>query len=91
MRNIIEERTMKKVENECVGCPPEIGCIGCACPYIKVERNYCDMCGDDGAKYVMDGFDYCEECANKYLHELFDELTIKRKAEVLEVDIGDIE
>lgn len=35
---------MLKYENECVSCPPEMGCIGSACPYRNVPRWYCDEC-----------------------------------------------
>ena len=35
---------MVRIEDECVGCPPEMGCIGDACPYRSVPRWYCDSC-----------------------------------------------
>ena len=81
---------MRKYENECVGCPPEMGCMGNACPYRNVARDYCDTCGDD-ASYRIDGEDYCESCAEKYLQEEFDCLTISEKAELLEIDISNID
>ena len=66
------ERRMKemvKYENECVGCPPEMGCIGSACPNRNVKYLYCDKCGDDAEKlYVVDGKEICEDC----LHKMFD-------------------
>ena len=31
---------MIKYENECVGCPPERGCLGSSCPYMNVPRLY---------------------------------------------------
>ena len=38
---------MVRIENECVGCPPEMGCIGNLCPYRNVRRYYCDKCGEE--------------------------------------------
>lgn len=38
---------MKRYENECVGCPPERGCLGSVCPNRNVLRIYCDICGDE--------------------------------------------
>lgn len=49
-------------ENECVGCPPEIGCMGSACPYRYVPHYYCDNCGRE--LYEVDDNDrqICTEC-----------------------------
>ena len=38
---------MLRIEDECVGCPPEMGCIGSACENKNVPHLYCDECGDD--------------------------------------------
>lgn len=81
---------MRKYENECVGCPTEMGCLGSSCPYINVPRDYCDSCGKEGATYRIDGEDYCEDCAKEYLQDVFDDLTITEKADALEVDISEI-
>jgi len=81
---------MRKYENECVGCPTEMGCLGNSCPYINVSRDYCDSCGKEGATYRIDGEDYCEGCAKEYLQDVFDDLTITEKADALEVDISEI-
>lgn len=79
---------MKKIENECVGCPQEMGCIGNACPYKRVTHFYCDQCGEDGAMYVIDNEDLCEECAEKYLEEVFrNEYTISEKAKMLKIQM----
>jgi hypothetical protein len=54
---------MMKIEDHCVGCPPEMGCIGSLCPYNEVEVHYCDRCGaelDD--IYRWDDEELCEEC-----------------------------
>lgn len=55
------------VENECVGCPPEIGCIGSTCPYLNVIRCYCDECDDEGRLYKFDGQQICIDCVAKRL------------------------
>ena len=56
---------MIKYEDECVGCPPEMGCLHGACKYSNVPRFYCDECGDevdDGDLYHFDGAQLCLEC-----------------------------
>jgi hypothetical protein len=62
---------MLKYEDYCVSCPPEMGCLGSSCPNRNVAVYYCDTC-DDYAAYQLDGEDYCEECAEKYLVSLYD-------------------
>ena len=50
-------------EDECVGCPTELGCLGSACPYMNVPHLYCDKCGSDVEKlYKYKGVEICEEC-----------------------------
>lgn len=82
---------MRKYENECVGCPTEMGCIGSLCPNINVPRDYCDLCGYEGAIYRIDSEDYCEDCIKQYLQDMFDDLTITEKAKILEIDIEEID
>ena len=53
---------MRVYENECVGCAPEMGCIGSACPYRNVERFYCDECGDETTLRETDYGELCESC-----------------------------
>lgn len=61
---------MVKFENECVGCPPEMGCLGSCCPYAEVRRLYCDKCKQEVPKlYVVDGDQFCKECATDKLFE----------------------
>lgn len=54
------------LENECVGCPPERGCLGDACPNRNVAHYYCDKCDaevDSSEElYEVDGEDLCECC-----------------------------
>lgn len=56
---------MRKVEDECVGCPPEIGCLGSSCPNRNVVRFYCDECKDEDTLYHYDGEELCRECLLK--------------------------
>lgn len=58
---------MKRVENECVGCPPEMGCTGSACPYQNVERFYCDECKEETTLFEYDGRELCIDCIKKLL------------------------
>ena len=53
---------MKEITNECVGCPPEMGCMGSACPNRNVERFYCDKCGQETTLYHYEGKELCIEC-----------------------------
>ena len=57
---------MVEYENECVGCPPEIGCLGDACPNRNVPHYYCDECNSEmGEVYDVDGEELCEDCLKK--------------------------
>ena len=57
---------MIKYENECVGCPPERGCLGSSCPYINVPRLYCDVCGEEDEElYEYDDEQLCADCLRK--------------------------
>lgn len=55
---------MIKIENHCVGCPTEMGCMGNACLYQNVKVVYCDVCGVeiDSDIYEVNGEDLCEDC-----------------------------
>lgn len=57
----------RRFENECVGCPPEKGCLGSACPNRNVPYYTCDSCGDDFEPEELyidedDGCMYCAPC-----------------------------
>lgn len=58
---------MRVIENECVGCPPDMGCLGSSCPYRNVERYYCDKCGAENVLYHWDDSELCAECVLKQL------------------------
>lgn len=56
---------MKKYQNDCVGCPPEMGCRGAGCPYQNVPHWYCDDCGDEYSPFelrVFEGDMLCRGC-----------------------------
>ena len=74
---------MRRIENQCVDCG--LPCYGCS--YSHVEVRYCDECGTEGAEYVMDNDDLCEDCAEKRLNEEFNCLSVYEKAEVLGIKI----
>jgi hypothetical protein len=61
---------MKKIVDECVNCPTEMGCIGDACPNRNVTRFYCDNCDEEETLYIHDGEELCQEC----LLEKFDKV-----------------
>lgn len=56
---------MRKIENECVGCPPEMGCLGSTCPKRNVPHYYCDYCDREEKLYHYDDDELCEECLLK--------------------------
>ena len=47
---------MTRTENDCVGCPDGMLCLGNSCPNRNVVHHYCDKCGDDVPMvYKFDG------------------------------------
>lgn len=61
---------MINIENECVGCPPDMGCLGKSCPYLDVPRFYCDECGDEAELYWYEGEQLCIDCIEKRLEKV---------------------
>lgn len=61
---------MVEISNECVGCPPEMGCLGLACPNRNVKRYYCDECGDDVSDSVLYDYEGKELCLEYILNQL---------------------
>ena len=54
---------MIRFEDECVGCPPEMGCLGSSCKYRHVPHLYCDNCEADVDKlYKFNGMELCIDC-----------------------------
>ena len=61
---------MNKIENECVGCQADLGCLGNMCPYKNVVRFYCDQCKDEAKLYWFDGEQLCISCIEDRLEEV---------------------
>lgn len=61
---------MKTIEDECVGCPPERGCLGSSCPYKDVVHYYCDNCGEETQLYYYDDKELCIDCIEKTLEKV---------------------
>lgn len=56
---------MRTVEDECVGCPKEMGCLGSSCPNRNVIRYYCDYCEEEyfpEELYKYNGDEICRDC-----------------------------
>lgn len=49
--------------NECVGCPPELGCMGSSCPNRNVKHYICDNCKCEVEDlYDYEGEELCLDC-----------------------------
>lgn len=56
---------MRVFEDECVGCPPEMGCLGSSCPNKNVLHVFCDKCKKEcelDELHEVGGEDVCEKC-----------------------------
>ncbi len=54
-----------RIENNCVGCLPEMGCLGNSCPNINVKQYFCDQCEESFSPnelYQVEDKQLCEEC-----------------------------
>lgn len=81
---------MIQMEDYCVGCTPDLPCIGEACPYkYPIGVRYCDQCGEV-ADYIIEDEDYCEDCAKQYLNSQFNDLTVSEMAELLDIDCSSV-
>lgn len=78
---------MIKTENQCVDCG--LPCIGDLCKYKNVIVRYCDRCKSDGAVYEMNGENLCSDCASEIVKDIFDDMTLREKAEVCGVHLID--
>ena len=72
-------------ENQCVDCG--LPCLGVSCPHLNVPVRYCDECETDSPCYHIDGIDLCKHCAEKYMQNVFDDLTIEEKAKAFKIPI----
>lgn len=62
-------------EDECVGCPTHMGCLGSACPYMNVPHYFCDECGEEWDPedlHKVEDKMICEEC----LFEMFPQIDV---------------
>lgn len=59
-------------ENQCVGCPPELGCLGAGCPNRNVIIKECDDCRDEVDELYIgdDGGEYCKDCLHKHVQKV---------------------
>ena len=77
-------------EDQCVGCPPELGCIGDLCCYKNVPVYYCDKC-NDYAQYILDGHEYCEDCFEAEVKAELDNYSMFEIAKLLDMNCTIIE
>lgn len=75
---------MIRYESQCVNC--DLPCLRESCPNYRVENRYCDKCKEE-ADYILDGDDYCEDCAEECLVNFFKELSLKEKSEILGIEL----
>jgi len=63
---------MIKYENQCVGCPPERGCMGESCRNRNVPVMICDDCGDECQElyYGTDGQEVCNVCLKHHVDKV---------------------
>lgn len=79
----IEVKPVIKYANDCVGCPPEIGCLGSSCPQRNVLHTYCDRCGDEARLfYSFDDEQLCEDCLSAEIDEWWGSLTMTERREI---------
>lgn len=56
--------------NECVDCPPELGCLGEICPNWNVVHYHCDECKDEATLYHYDDKELCIDCIKDMLKKV---------------------
>ena len=52
-------------KGNCVGCPPEMGCMGKDCPQCWETHLFCDICKEEVDALFRGkatGIDACEDC-----------------------------
>lgn len=65
---------MIKIENECVGCPPDLGCIGNSCHYLHVRRFYCDKCNcEEEELFWFEDEQLCVDCILEQLEKVIED------------------
>lgn len=76
---------MKIKTNSCVQCG--LPCLGSFCPNRHTYDYFCDQCGEEGVDYDIEDEELCEECTEKFLTDLFNQLSTEEKAKALDVNI----
>ena len=73
---------MLVIQDECIGCPSEMGCMGRACPHQNVTRFYCDGCGnEDDVYYEYEGEYFCKDCFIEIMLESAEKYTAEELIE----------
>lgn len=67
----------------CVDC--DLPCLGHSCPNKNVLIRKCDFC-EESAIVAIDGNDMCETCAQEYVKNLFNELSLSEALKLLSID-----
>lgn len=52
-------------EDDCVGCPPGLGCLGDGCPHRNVPHWFCDECEAEVSRKelrILNGKQLCWDC-----------------------------
>ena len=80
---------MLKYVDDCVSCPPELGCLGNSCPKKNIPVYYCDICEEEMADYHVDGQDICEDCLNEHIEADWKRRTKQDKLNVLSKKVLD--
>lgn len=75
---------MVRYESDCVGCVPDLPCVGPGCQYYGMRPHlYCDHCGESADYILDDETHYCTDCLNNLMNEEWVELDVAEKAELL--------
>lgn len=83
---------MTAYEDRCVGCT-DLGlhCQGSSCKNKNVEVHYCDECKSDGCVAILDDEELCESCAETFVDDIWNQLSLSEKIELLTNQDGYIE
>lgn len=74
---------MIRYEDQCVGCPPHMGCLGSCCPKRNIPVYICDRCDEEAEElYTYDDDD--RQLCFKCLWELHNEEDIMDNARKVE-------
>ena len=81
-----------RYEDYCVGCPPEMGCLGEHCRNRNVPVWYCDSCEDNDIDlWDYDGQELCKDCLLKEIPKAHPEDCICDDCKEEAIDLYDYE